>query len=133
MMALSSVVYNSMLENVSSFQACQSGATESACSLVTEEDGVYYRFGRGALCEMLHRRYKQISSTKNKNLMSTEISILQAINTKTNQTYVPDYLRYRDHGFIYFPLKVFIPFLQKVDLNLKKVINSTSFNEHGDN
>lgn len=132
MMALSSAVYNSMLEHVSSFQACQSGATESSCGSVTEEDGVYYRFGGGALCEMLHRRYKQISSAKNKNLMSIEISILQAINTK-DKSDIPDYLQYRDRGFMYFPHKVFIPFLQKVDLNLKKVINSTSFNEHGDN
>ena len=67
-----------------------------------------------------------------RHLLSIKISILQAINTR-DKSDVPDYLQYQDRGFMYFPHKVFIPFLQKVDLNLKKVINSTSFNEHGDN
>lgn len=110
MMSLSSAVYHCMSEHVSSFQACQSGATESAYGSVIEEDGVYYWFGGGALCEMLHRQYKQISSTKNNNLMSIEISILQAINTR-DKSYIPDYLQYQDRGFMYFPHKVFTPFL----------------------
>lgn len=93
---------------------------------------MYYRFGGGALCEMLHRRYDQICSAKNKNLMSIEISILQAINTK-DKSDIPGYLKYQDRGYMYFPHKVFIPFLQQVDTSLKKVVNPTSFNEHGGN
>ena len=46
---------------------------------------------------------------------------------------MPDYLQYRDRSFMYFPHKVFIPFLKKVDHNVKKVTNLSSFNEHGDN
>lgn len=131
MTTLSSAVYNSLLEHVASFQESQGDSTETPCSITPEEDGVYYRFGGGTLCEMLHRRYKQIGSASNKNLMSIEISLLQAINTK-DKSDIPDYLQYRDRGFMYFPHKIFIPFLKKVDQNIKKVINSSSLDEHGD-
>lgn len=73
-----------------------------------------YWFGRGALCEMLYRRYKHIRTTANKNLMSIKIHLLPAINTKYKSD-IPDYLKYQDCGFLYFPHKVFIPFLKKVD------------------
>ena len=53
---------------------------------------------------MLHRRYKQIRDASNKNLMSIEISILQAINSK-DKSDIPDYLKYRDSGFMYFHAK----------------------------
>ena len=131
MMALSTAIYNSLVEHVSSFQLSQSDAVDTGTSdEVIEEEGVYYRFGGGALCEMLHRRYDQIRSATNKNLMSIEISRLQAINTK-DKLDIPDYLKYQDRGYMYFPHKVFIPFLQQVDLNVKKVVNPTSFNKHG--
>ena len=83
MTTLSSAVYNSLLEHVTSFQEFQSGSADGSHSEISEEeDGVYYRFGGGTLCEMLQCRYKQIWSASNKNLMSLEISLLQAINTK---------------------------------------------------
>ena len=133
MMAFSSALYNSLLEHVSSFQASQSECTAASTVVPTdEEDGVYYRFGGGALCEMLHHRYKQICCSSNKNLMSIEISMLQAINTK-DKSDVPQYLQYQDRGFMYFPHKTFIPFIRKLDTNLKKFINVQSFNKHGDN
>ena len=132
MTTLSSAVYNSLLEHVASFQESQSGTANISCNVPVEEDGVYYRFGGGTLCEMLHRRYKQIGSASNKNLMSIEITLLQAINTK-DKSDIPNYLQYRDRGFMYIPHKVFIPFLQKVDQHVKKVTNVSSLNEHGDN
>jgi len=61
--------------------------------------------------------------------MSIEISLLQAINTK-GKSDIPDYLQYQDHGFKYFPHKGFIPFLGKVDQNVKKITNPSSLNEH---
>ena len=84
MMALSTTMYNSLLEHVRSFQSSQGDTVETSTTSneVVEEDGMYYQFGGGALCEMLHRCYDQICSTKNKNLTSIEISILQAVNTK---------------------------------------------------
>ena len=134
MMALSTAMYNSLLEHVSSFQLSQRDAVDTGTTgdEVIEEDGVYYRFGGGALCEMLHRRYDQIRNSTNKNLMSIEISLLQAINTK-DKSDIPGYLKYQDRGFMYFPHKVFIPFLQQVDASVKQVINPTSFSKHGSN
>jgi len=103
MTTLSSAVYNSLLEHVQD--------SKSSCPIIPsiplEEDGVYYRFGGGTLCEMLHRRYKEIRSASDKNLMSIEISLLQAINTK-DKSEIPEYLQYRYCGFMYFPHKVFI-------------------------
>ena len=131
MMAFSTALYNTLLEHVSSFQASQTNDTGNTVIPTSEEDGVYYCFGGGALCEMLYRRYKQISCSSNKNLMSIEISILQAINTK-DKSDVPKYLQYQDRGFMYFPHKIFIPFLRKLDTSLKNFVNLDSFNKHGD-
>ena len=44
---------------------------------------------------------------------------------------IPGYLKYQGHGFMYFPHKVFIPFLQQIDASVKQVINPTSFSKHG--
>jgi len=133
MMSFSSALYNSLLEHVASFQANQTEGTGSTTVVpIAEEDGVYYRFGGGALCEMLHRRYKQIRTASNKNLMSIEISMLQAINTK-DKSDIPEYLQYQDRGFIYSPHKTFIPFIRQLDTDLKKFVNVEHFNKHGDN
>ena len=99
---------------------------------VIEEDGMHYRFGGGALWEMLHRRYNQIHNSPNKNLMFIEITLLQVMNTK-HKSGIPGYLKYQDRGYMYFPHKVFIPFLQLVDVSVKQVINLISFSEHGSN
>ena len=132
MTIFSSAIYSYLLAHVASFQESMSGSAETTSGLTTEEeDGVYYRFGGGTLCEMLHRRYKQIRDAANKNLMSIEISVLQAINSK-DKSDIPDYLKYRDRGFMYFPHRCFIPFLKKVDKIVKKVTNMSGLNEHGD-
>ncbi|XP_065904795.1 uncharacterized protein [Dysidea avara] len=131
MMSFSSSLYNSLLEHVASFQTRQTEGTSGGTVVPTaEEDGVYYRFGGGALCEMLHRRYKQIRTASNKNLMSIEISLLQAINTK-DKSDIPEYLQYQDRGYMYFPHKTFIPFLRKLDTDLKKLVNVESFHKLG--
>ena len=103
MMALSTAMYNFLIEHVRSFQSSQSDTVETSTTSneVFEEDGVYYWFGGGALCEMLHHLYDQICSAKNKNLMSIEISILQTANTK-DKSDTPDYLNYQDCGYMYW-------------------------------
>lgn len=128
MTTLSSAVCNSLLEHVASFQDSKSKIIPS---IPLEEDSIYYQFDGGTLCEMFHRQYKEIRSASDKNLMSIEISLLQAINTK-DKSDILEYLQYRDCGFMYFPHKVFIPFLQQVDQSVKKVTNQTSLNEHRD-
>jgi len=133
MTTLSSAVYNCLLERVASFQESQNSSAEVSCSVSPDkENDVYYRFDRGTLCEMLHHRCKHIGSSAHKNVISIELSIfcMQAINTK-DKSDIPDYLQYRDRGFMYFlhNYKVFIPFLR----NVNKVTNPSSFDEHGDN
>ena len=49
---------------------------------------------------MLHRCYKQIRTASNKNLISIEISMLQAVNRK-DKSDIPEYLQYQDHGLMY--------------------------------
>ena len=130
MTSLSSAVCNTLLEHVSSFQTKQGKTATSSVAPDIEEEGVYDRFGGGALCEMLQRRYKQIKTSRNKNLTSIEISMLQAINTK-DKSDIPGYLQYRDRGFMYFPHKVFIPFLQKIDTKVKLLVNIESLMSMG--
>ena len=120
MMSFLLAVYNSLLEHVALFQTNQTKGTGSSTVVPTAEDSVYYHFGGGALCEMLHHRYKQIRTASNKNLMPIEISMLQAINTK-DESDIPKYLQYQDRGFMYFPHKMFIPLLQKLDTDLRSL------------
>ena len=132
MISFSSVLYNSLLEHVASFQAKQTEETSCTTAIsINEEDGVYYCFGGGALCEMHIYRYKQICTASNRNLMSTEICLLQAINIK-DKLDILEYLQYQDCGYMYFPHKTFIPFLRKLDTDLKKVVNVENFTKHGD-
>ena len=115
MSSLSSAIYNTLLEHILSFQTQQSEAGTSSVAPDIEEEGVYYRFGGGALCEMLQWRYKQIKTSRNKNLMSIEISMLQAINTK-DKSDIPGYLQYRDQGYMYFPHRYLYRFCSKLML-----------------
>jgi len=56
---------------------------------------VYYRFEGAMLASMLHNRYKamKLEHTKQKEKISQEIHILQALNAKDKEK-VPSYLRY---------------------------------------
>ena len=55
------------------------------------------------LCEMLKLHYQKIKSCSNeqRDQLSQEICILQAMNTK-DKSNIPDHLKYRDRGFMYF-------------------------------
>jgi len=50
--------------------------------------------------------------------VSQEIAILQAM--LINQ--LPDYLKYRDRGYMYFPEPAFLPFLREIDTTFKKLL-----------
>lgn len=91
-----------------------------------EGDDVYYRFGGATLSEMFHLRYKNMR----KSSTSQEIAILQAINTKEKSS-MPEYLKYRDRGYMYTPHPTFIiPFIRDVDNCVREVVNPTGFQEH---
>ena len=130
MIKLSSTVYNSLIEHVASKN--KEGDTSTAMSL--DGDDVYYRFGGAALCEMLHLRYKQIKTAPldRKDHISQEITILQAINSK-DKTAIPDYMKYRDLSYMYFPHPTFIPFFRHLDTTVKEVVNPSGINTEGNN
>ncbi len=77
-----------------------------------DKDDVYFRFGGAVLSSMLHVRYKSIRTCheSRRDQISQEITILQSINTKEKSA-MPDYLRYRDRGYMYSSNATFIPFV----------------------
>ena len=73
---------------------------------------------------MLHLHYEKIKncSETRRNILSQEITILQAIKMK-DKSKLPKYLMYHDDGYMYFPDVPFIPFLQSIDDLVKSVLN----------
>ena len=69
-----------------------------------ESKDVYFCFGGAAICNMLHSRYTKIKvcSFNQKEKVSQEISILQqlSVHKTEDKDHVPDYLKYRDEGYI---------------------------------
>ena len=130
MIKLSSTVYNSLIEHVTS----KSKEDDTSTAISLDGDDVYYRFGGAALCEMLHVRYKQIKTAPldHKDQISQEITILQAINSK-DKSAIPDYMKYRDLGYMYFPHPTFIPFFRHLDTTVKEVVNPSGINKEGNN
>ena len=97
MIPISSAVYELLLERTEDFQRNlnpDSSATSCASTCrSTDGDDVYFHFGGAGLCDMLHQHYKVIKSCKDsqRDLLSQEITILHAINTK-DKTMIPQYL-----------------------------------------
>jgi len=89
-----------------------------------DDDDVYLRFGGRALCAMFHLHYEEIKNCSETrwNILSQEITILQAIKMK-NKSKLPQYLMYRDDGYMYFPDVPLIPFLRSIDELVKSVVN----------
>ena len=128
---VSAVIYNFLLEHVAHFPT-DTGTSSSSVVLADSED-VHYRFGGAAICDMLHLRYKQIKSCKDeqRDVLSREISVLQAMNTK-DKTKMPGYLQYRDRGYMYFLDPCFLPSIGKIDTLVKGIVNSDGLKHEGD-
>ena len=136
MITISSIMYRVMLERVARYQ--ESLTTDHDTTAIASDykdgDDVYYQFGGAVICEMLKLHYQKIRSCSDeqRDQLSQEICILQAMNTK-DKSNIPDYLKYRDRGFMYFPHSSFIPFLRAVDDIVKRVVNSNGLEENGHN
>lgn len=129
MILFSSAMYNILSEQV----LCQQAAYSSRCTVTdpspsNDGDDVYYRFGGAAIADMLKVRYTKRSSTSATSNVSHEIKILQSINTKEKSN-MPEYLKYRDRGYMYTPHPIFIPFFRDVDNCIREVVNPTGFQE----
>ena len=133
MMTITSTIYRVLLESVMNFQESLT-ATNAVATASEYKDGddVYYRFGGATICEMLKLHYKQIRSCSDeqRDHLSQEIVILQAMKTD-DKSIIPDYLKYRDRGYMYFPHGTFIPFLKAVDDTVKRVVNPDGLEENG--
>ena len=130
LMLLSSAIFNYFLRQCHGLLETKQKAT-----VVTEDDkDTYLHFGGAALASMLHLRYEKMKGVKfdDKNVkqISEEITILQRINSYTKE-HIPDYLKYRDNGHMYFPCPAILQFLTAVDLTTKENANEAGFKEHG--
>ena len=134
MMEICAAVYNFLLQRVSQFIKEEIVGEQSAANTAasTDSDDVLYRFCGAALASMLHSRYKLIRTCplERKDAISQEISLLQSINSK-GKSHIPNYLQYRDRGFMYFPSEQFLPFLRAVDRNVRQYTNPDCFQRHG--
>ena len=100
-----------------------------------ESDDVYYRFGGAAIASLLHGRYENIKTCtlQQKDQVSKEITLLQklSIHDKDKKGYLPEYLKYRDEGHMYFPCQELLPFLKTLDSRVKEITNYNNFTKEG--
>lgn len=87
-----------------------------------DTNSVYYKFCGAAIAEMLHGRYsKRRNCVASKASINQEIQVLQCVNKE----HIPQVLKYRVRGYMYFPAVEFLPFLRALDqsvmeLNMKR-------------
>ena len=100
-------------------------------------DEVYFRFSGGALAEMFHTRYKQMKSSKQhtvKAKISEELSLLKCMQMEDKEKHIlPDSLKYRDCGHMYFPHENLLPFIRKVEEVVRMRANADTFKNEGSN
>ena len=133
MILFSSIMYKILLDRVHSFSTSTCSSQETDPSPCVNEDDIYYRFGGATISAMLKVRYKKHKKTASTSAtcssLSDEIAILHAINTKDKKS-MPEYLKYRDRGFMYSPHATFIPFFRDVDHCVQEVVNPNGFQHH---
>ena len=134
MISLCNAVYKYFLNLVSSVQqSLLDDTTSKSTNIEHDSDSVYYRFCGAAIAEMLHGRYtKHQASIKHslKASINTEIEVLKCIQC-TGKDHIPQELRYRDNGHMYFPATEYLPFLQALDECVMENANSISFKKYG--
>ena len=131
MLIFTSEMYNKLLQYCHT--QLQQASPDNAAAVVNDDPvDVYYRFGGATLASMLHLRYKAIRTCPNeqKEKISNEIHVLQALNT-SDKAMIPQYLKYQDNGFMYFPCDELLPFLKTLDTTVKAVCNEREFQRQG--
>ena len=131
MINLSSLLYTMLLGLVHSHNKKETQEIDDRKGC--DSDDVYMRFGGAVLSDMHHSRYKAIRTCEpdKREVISLEIDILHAINTKEKST-LPLYIKYRDRGYMYTPHLEFIPFIRDVDECVKEMINEKQLLALGD-
>ena len=133
MVAVCSAVFNYLMHKINQQQKEKITKLNPHVPQPEQDKGVYYRFGGAALSTMLHQRYNKLTpdiESDCREIVQNEISILKAIQC-TNKSHVPEYLQYRDMGYMYFPAARYIPFIMHVDQCVLEHANEQSLQEHG--
>ena len=100
----------------------------------SEPDETYYRFGGGALANMLHLRYKKMKSKTctNKDKVSREIQVLKWMQMEdADKEKLPESLKYRDRGHMYFPRPIVVPFIKELDEHVRTKAHATEYSQLG--
>lgn len=114
MIAITSAVYEHMLQKVRSLVKENNEKFTSKCTIQSEPDEIYLQFGGGALADMFKQRYKDMKSKKSSKIkenISQELQVLQWIRRDDKST-LPASLAYRDKGGMYFRKTTFYPSLK---------------------
>ena len=133
MILFSAAVYDILLQQMHKNNAKLTTAAVSTGTPSTDSDDVYICIGGATLSSMLHIQYKDIRKChheERRDILSQEIQILQAINTK-DKSDMPQYLQYRDRGCMYMPNRTFVPFFRCIDECVREVVNQSGFQDHG--
>ena len=127
------IVYDELLHQCQI--AIKPPATSAPPTPTEDTDNVYYRFGGAAIAAMLELGYDKMQSSNcaNKDQISLEIAILQKISVhlEEDKSNIPAYLKYRDEGFMYFPIPELLPMLKAVDIKTKELASNDSFTDLG--
>ena len=116
-----SAVYNYFLKRVTKVQ-----------HVSQDIESIYYRFCGAALANMLHTRYDKRRSCKQeqKEGVEHEILVLKCIQC-TDKSHIPEELKYRDWGFMYFPSIEFLSFLRGLDSCVMESAHESTFKKYG--
>ena len=128
LIAFSGAVFNEFLHQC--HEVLQGKRVAQAETVDTQD--THIRFGGAALATILKLHHNRIKSCslELKEQISQEITILQQICAHSKD-HIPDYLKYRDNGHMYFPCPEILDFLKAVDTITKENVNEAAFKEHG--
>ena len=132
MISICSAVYKYFLKRVSKFQESILEPSSSTRVISQDSDSVYYRFCGAAMTAMLHARYEKRRSCKQdqKETLEKEIKVLKCIQC-TDKSHIPEELKYRDRGHMYFPSVEFLSFLRGLDTCVLENANESTFRKYG--
>ena len=105
MISLYSATYDYLMHQLFSEQKEQQASNNSGepSHIKQDTDDVYYRFGGAAIATMLHLRQEKVKNTSDPAKQSTikaEMDLLNGLEC-TDKSQVPQYLQYRDRGYMH--------------------------------
>ena len=130
MISICAVVYDYLMQQILEEQKAK--PNETSMCIQQDSDDVYFRFGGAALASMLHLRYDDLKRApkSKKDSIIAEIKVLKSIEC-SDKSHIPEYLQYRDKGYMYFPKMCFIPFIRDVDKCVCELANEEAMKKYG--